>query len=120
MIGSSSGCSAKVGSDRVAAARGAAVESGATVLLKGNATVIAAPDGHGYVNPTGHPALATAGSGDVLSGLVGSLLATGVEPALAAARAAYLHGLAARHAVAEGPLVAGLLVAALRQVIAEI
>jgi NAD(P)H-hydrate repair Nnr-like enzyme with NAD(P)H-hydrate dehydratase domain len=56
--------------------------------------VVAGPDGFAYVNPTGTPWLATAGSGDVLSGLAGALLAGGVEPALAAALAAYLHGLA--------------------------
>lgn len=83
-----------VGDDRVGAARRAAAEMGVTVLLKGNATVIADPDGFAYVNPTGTPWLATAGSGDVLSGLGGALLAGGVEPALAAALAAYLHGLA--------------------------
>ena len=83
-----------VGDDRVGAARRAAAEMGVTVLLKGNATVVADPDGFAYVNPTGTPWLATAGSGDVLSGLAGALLAGGVEPALAAALAAYLHGLA--------------------------
>ena len=83
-----------VGADRVGAARRAAAEMGVTVLLKGNATVVAGPDGFAYVNPTGTPWLATAGSGDVLSGLAGALLAGGVEPALAAALAAYLHGLA--------------------------
>jgi hydroxyethylthiazole kinase-like uncharacterized protein yjeF len=83
-----------VGDDRVGAARRAAVELGVTMLLKGNATVVADPDGIAYVNPTGTPWLATAGSGDVLSGLGGALLAGGVEPALAAALAAYLHGLA--------------------------
>ena len=83
-----------VGDDRVGAARRAAAEMGVTMLLKGNATVVADPDGFAYVNPTGTPWLATAGSGDVLSGLAGALLAGGVEPALAAALAAYLHGLA--------------------------
>ena len=83
-----------VGADRVGAARRAAAEMGVTMLLKGNATVVAGPDGFAYVNPTGTPWLATAGSGDVLSGLAGALLAGGVEPALAAALAAYLHGLA--------------------------
>ncbi len=83
-----------VGADRVGAARRAAAELGVTMLLKGDATVVASPDGVAYVNPTGTPWLATAGSGDVLSGLGGALLAGGVEPTLAAAVAAYLHGLA--------------------------
>jgi ADP-dependent NAD(P)H-hydrate dehydratase / NAD(P)H-hydrate epimerase len=104
----------EVGTDRVGATRRAARESGATVLLKGYATVVAEPDGTGYLNPTGAPALATAGSGDVLAGLVGSLLATGMPPGRAAATAAYLHGRAARRAALDGPVVAGNLVAALR------
>jgi hydroxyethylthiazole kinase-like uncharacterized protein yjeF len=81
-----------VGADRVGAARRAAAELGVTMLLKGNATVVAGPDGRAYVNPTGTPWLATAGSGDVLSGLGGALLAGGLDPVLAAALAAYLHG----------------------------
>ena len=62
----------------------------ATVLLKGSTTLVVAPDGRVRVNPTGTPALATAGSGDVLSGLAGSLLAGGLDPvdADAAARPA--------------------------------
>ncbi|HTZ42754.1 MAG TPA: NAD(P)H-hydrate dehydratase [Jatrophihabitans sp.] len=104
----------EVGDDRIAAARRAAEQSGAVVLLKGYATVVAEPDGTGYLNPTGEPALATAGSGDVLAGLTGSLLATGLRPGLAAAMAAYLHGRAAARAALEGPVVAGHLVAALR------
>jgi NAD(P)H-hydrate repair Nnr-like enzyme with NAD(P)H-hydrate dehydratase domain len=64
------------------------------MLLKGNATVIADPDGRAWVNPTGTPWLATAGSGDVLSGLGGALLAGGLRPGEAVAVAAYLHGLA--------------------------
>jgi hydroxyethylthiazole kinase-like uncharacterized protein yjeF len=83
-----------VGADRVGAARRAAADLGVTMLLKGNATVVAEPDGQAWVNPTGTPWLATAGSGDVLSGLGGALLAGGLEPGTAAALAAYLHGLA--------------------------
>jgi hydroxyethylthiazole kinase-like uncharacterized protein yjeF len=83
-----------VGADRVGAARRAAADLGVTMLLKGNATVVADPGGAVWVNPTGTPWLATAGSGDVLSGLGGALLAGGLEPGPAAAVAAYLHGLA--------------------------
>jgi len=83
-----------VGADRVGAARRAAAELGVTMLLKGNATVVAEPGGLAYVNPTGTPWLATAGSGDVLSGLGAALLAGGLAPGPAAAVAAYLHGLA--------------------------
>jgi ADP-dependent NAD(P)H-hydrate dehydratase / NAD(P)H-hydrate epimerase len=93
----------EVGSDRLAAARRAASSIGATVLLKGNATVVAAPDGAAFANPTGTPWLATAGSGDVLSGLLGSLLAAGLPAPMAAASAAYLHGVAGQRAAAAGP-----------------
>ena len=73
-------------------------ELGVTVLLKGSTTVIASPAAGqpALVNPTGTPWLATAGSGDVLSGLAGALLAQGLEPARAGLAAAYLHGLAGR------------------------
>ena len=108
-----------VGSDRLAAARRAADESGATVLLKGFATIVASPGGRCFVNPLGPPALATAGSGDVLAGLIGSLLAAGVGPALGAAVGAYLHGMAGQRAAADGPVSAGDLLPALRAVIAE-
>jgi ADP-dependent NAD(P)H-hydrate dehydratase / NAD(P)H-hydrate epimerase len=105
--------------DRIGVARSAAAEAGATVLLKGDATVVCTPDGRGYLNPTGSPWLATAGSGDVLSGLIGSLLATGVEPALAAATGAYLHGLAGSQAGQHGPPAALDLVGELRQLIGD-
>ena len=86
-------------------ARRAAAELGVTVLLKGSTTVIASPgDEPVLVNPTGTSWLATAGSGDVLSGLAGALLAQGLEPAWAGLAGAYLHGLAARLAAApSGP-----------------
>lgn len=89
--------------DRLASVRRAAHDLGATVLLKGNATVIADPDGTAYVNATGTPWLGTAGSGDVLSGLIGSLLAAGLPAPLAAAAAAYIHGVAGRRAATNGP-----------------
>jgi hydroxyethylthiazole kinase-like uncharacterized protein yjeF len=76
--------------------RRAAQELGATVLLKGSTTVIAETGRPVMVNPTGTPWLATAGSGDVLSGLAGALLAGRVTAIEAATAAAYLHGLAAR------------------------
>jgi hydroxyethylthiazole kinase-like uncharacterized protein yjeF len=86
---------------RLEHARQAAERLGLTVLLKGSTTVIASPgETTALVNPTGTPWLATAGTGDVLSGLAGALLAQGLEPAWAGAVAAYLHGLAARLAAA--------------------
>jgi ADP-dependent NAD(P)H-hydrate dehydratase / NAD(P)H-hydrate epimerase len=87
--------------DRLGAARAAAAASGATVLLKGARTVIAAPDGRAVVNTTGSGWLATAGSGDVLSGVLGSFLAAGLPPLLAAAAAAHLHGRAGERAAAD-------------------
>ncbi len=94
----------RVEAQRLEHARRAARQLGVTVLLKGSTTVIVSPDDAEpvLVNPTGTPWLATAGSGDVLSGLAGSLLAQGLEPAQAALAAAYLHGLAARIAAAPG------------------
>ncbi|HEX9064784.1 MAG TPA: NAD(P)H-hydrate dehydratase [Streptosporangiaceae bacterium] len=91
---------------RLESARRAADDLGVTVLLKGSTTVVAAPGGESaYVNPTGTPWLATAGSGDVLSGLTGALLAQGVGPAAAAAAAgAFLHGLAGRLAARDAPI----------------
>src|SRR5262249_10173789 len=86
---------------RLEPARRAAAELGVTVLLKGSTTVIASPDDDPVlVNPTGTPWLATAGSGDVLSGLAGALLAQGLSPAQAGLAGAYLHGLAGRQAAA--------------------
>ncbi|HEX6197755.1 MAG TPA: NAD(P)H-hydrate dehydratase [Jiangellaceae bacterium] len=71
----------------------------AVVLLKGSTTLVAAPDGRVRANPTGTPALATAGSGDVLAGLAGALLAGGLDPFDAGSVAAYVHGRAG-HAAA--------------------
>ncbi|WP_137725422.1 NAD(P)H-hydrate dehydratase [Prescottella subtropica] len=87
--------------DRVAATRALAADWGVTVLLKGRATVIADPAGRVFVNDAGSSWAATAGSGDVLSGIVGALLATGLEPALAAAMGARAHALAANLAARE-------------------
>ncbi len=85
----------EVGRDRVGAARRAAAKLHATVLLKGNVTVVADQDGRVLAHPAPTSWAATAGSGDVLSGLVGALLAAGLQPWWAAGCAAYLHSTAA-------------------------
>ncbi len=102
----------EVGADRVGAARRLADELGATVLLKGNVTVIAGPGSAGrgegeattFLNPAGGAWAATAGSGDVLSGIIGALLAAGLPATDAAAMAAFVHARAANAAAADpGP-----------------
>ncbi|MBB3084882.1 NAD(P)H-hydrate dehydratase [Geodermatophilus sabuli] len=110
----------EVGPDRIGAARRLAVDLGAVVLLKGEATVVAAPDGSAFVNGTGTPWLATAGTGDVLSGIGGALLATGLPAVEAAAVAAHVHGRAGQVAAEAGPLVAGDLVRRLPATLARL
>nr|WP_202387805.1 NAD(P)H-hydrate dehydratase [Nocardioides flavescens] len=88
-------------------ARLAARRYDCVVLLKGRRTLVARPDGAVRVNTTGTPWLATAGAGDVLGGLIGSLLAAGLPAYDAASVGAWLHGAAATEASSGGPLVAG-------------
>lgn len=97
---------APVGADRLLAARRLASDTGCVVLLKGPATVVADPDGLAWVVTEGDARLATAGTGDVLAGIIGALLAMGVPPAAAAAGGAWLHAQAARRAPVCG-MVAG-------------
>ena len=90
------------GPDRLAEVRDAAARSGAVVLLKGSTTVVAAPDGRALMSATGDSRLATAGTGDVLSGIVGAFIARGVPAFEAAALAAHVHGRSARAGHIEG------------------
>ena len=111
-----------VGPDRLAAARDLAASSGAVVLLKGPGTVIAAPDGATAVNPTGDAALATAGSGDVLTGIIAAFLARGLAAFDAAAVGAWVHGaIADRFGAEVGPgLVASDLIGGLPPTLAAL
>jgi hydroxyethylthiazole kinase-like uncharacterized protein yjeF len=88
----------EVQQDRLHAARTLAGDLRAIVVLKGAGTVIASPDGRTAVNPTGSPALATAGTGDVLAGMLGALLAQGFAAWQCVLAAAWLHGAAVRGA----------------------
>ena len=112
---------AEVQADRLASARQLAAQLGVIVVLKGSGTVIAAQDGSVVINTTGSPALATAGTGDVLAGLCGSLLAQGWPEWEAALGAVWLHGAAADALVASGAgpigLTAGELIPAIRKLI---
>jgi hydroxyethylthiazole kinase-like uncharacterized protein yjeF len=95
---------APAGDDRIGATRKLADALGATVLLKGNVTVIADPGGPVYLNPAGQSWAATAGSGDLLSGMIGALLAAGLPPSEAAAAGAFVHARAAELSAADpGP-----------------
>lgn len=88
-------CGRLPGPDRLGAARELAAATGAVVLLKGSTTVVAGPNGPVLLAAAGDARLATAGTGDVLSGVVGAFLAAGLDPPAAAAAAAHVHGRAA-------------------------
>jgi len=115
----------QVGPHRVEAAQQLAAKMGVIVLLKGDRSVVATPDGTAWANPTATPALATAGTGDVLAGLLGSLLAAGLPADRAAVGAAFLHGLAGRRAAARfggdaAPVTAPDVAHAMKDVVAEL
>ncbi len=83
---------AEVQGDRIGAARTLAKKADVIVVLKGEGTVVAQPDGMAYLNTTGNPGMATGGSGDVLSGMIVSLIGQGLPPEMAAVCGVYLHG----------------------------
>ncbi len=101
----------ELAADRLGVVRATAADLGVTVLLKGSRTLVVAPDGAARVNLTTSAKLATAGSGDVLSGACGAFLAAGLAPIDAGSLAAYLHGQAACAAPAshDGPGLATVL-----------
>jgi hydroxyethylthiazole kinase-like uncharacterized protein yjeF len=113
------------GEDRIAAARGLAESLRATVLLKGNVTVVADPTGPVYLNPAAGSWAATAGSGDVLSGIIGALLASDLPVTEAAAAAAFVHSRAAalaahRPGPAPAPIAAERILSHIRRAVASL
>ncbi len=111
-----------VQADRVGAARRLAASTGAIVVLKGARTVVATPDGMAAVNPTGNPGMATGGTGDVLSGVIGAFVAQGMAPFDAACAGVFVHGRAGDLVAEDGQigLTAGDLAARLPMAIQRI
>jgi hydroxyethylthiazole kinase-like uncharacterized protein yjeF len=113
---------AEVQARRLDLARETAAKFGVILALKGAQTVVAAPDGRASLNSTGNPALASGGTGDVLTGLIGGFLAQGLAPWDAARLGVYLHGLAADYFVAQHgtrSLIAGDLLGVLPEVLTQ-
>lgn len=107
-------------SRRMEAARAASSKWGVTVVLKGSGTIVAEPNGETYLNVTGNPGMATAGSGDVLTGIITGLIAQGIRPNAAAGIGTYLHGKAGdliKETRGERGMIAGDLIRALPEVI---
>lgn len=112
--------------DRLSAAQKLSAKTGAVTVLKGAGTLVATPDQKTYINTTGNPGMATGGTGDVLSGIIGSLAGQGFSCLEAAACGVYIHGLAgdlaAKHLGEYGLIasdVAAMTAAALRQILME-
>ena len=110
----------EVETDQLHHAHRAATRYGAVVLLKGRHSVVVDPDGRVRVNTVGPPWLATAGAGDVLAGLVGALLAAGLDPFDAASTGSWVHGAAAAYARPGGPVTAGEVARAVPEVCARL
>jgi NAD(P)H-hydrate epimerase len=113
----------EVQADRIGVAKSCAASYNSIVVLKGNRTVIAAPDQEVYINPTGNPGMASGGTGDVLTGMIGGLLAQGLPSLEAAKWAVYVHGLAgdmAAEEMGEIPLIASDIIDYLPDALAEV
>lgn len=113
----------EIESKRIDLAHTFAMEFGVTLVLKGAPTVIADADGRVYVNSTGNPGMATAGAGDVLTGIIAGLMAQGCSPSEAACTGVYLHGMAGDHArgqVGEYGLIATDLIRSFAEVIKDV
>ena len=114
---------ARIQGDRLGAARALAAKTGAIVVLKGMATLVATADGRVHVNRTGNPGMATGGAGDVLTGILVALLARPLDPLRAVLFGVHLHGLAGDLAAAqlgEESLMAGDIVAHLPAALREL
>ena len=114
---------AEVQADRIEVVRSFCQRHGVFLVLKGARSVVGEPGGKSYLNPTGNPGMASGGSGDVLTGMVGALLARGMEPLGALQAAVYLHGLAgdlAREERGEEGLIAGDVLEAIPAAILEV
>ena len=98
----------EIQSDRISSALTIAVKFNAVTVLKGAGTVIAAPDGHYWINTSGNPGMASGGMGDALSGMIAAFLAQGMNPLDAARLGVYLHGAAADECLAHGMAPHGL------------
>ena len=98
----------EIQSDRIGSALTIAVKFNAVTVLKGAGTVIAAPDGHYWINTSGNPGMASGGMGDALSGMIAAFLAQGMNPLDAARLGVYLHGAAADECLAHGMAPHGL------------
>ncbi len=108
--------------NRIATAQEFASKWGVVLVLKGNKTIVALPNGEVYINLTGNPGMATAGSGDVLAGMIGGFIAQGIDAGSAALIGVYLHGLSgdrARMALGERSLLAGDIIEFLPEVLKE-
>ncbi len=114
----------EIQADRLSAARLLALQFNAVVILKGSGSIIARPDGETMINPTGNPALATAGSGDILAGICGALLAQHFPMWNAALAACWLHGEAADTLVSQGigpiGMMAGELIPCVRNLLNQV
>jgi len=113
----------EVQADRIGVAKSCAASYNSIVVLKGNRTVIATPDQEIYINPTGNPGMASGGTGDVLTGMIGGLLAQGLSPLEAAKWGVFLHGLAGdlvAQEIGEIPLIASDIIDYLPDALAEV
>jgi len=115
--------SKEVQANRIESSKKLATEYGIYVILKGARTIVATPEGEAYINPTGNPGMATAGTGDVLSGIIAGFISQGISARDSSILGVYLHGLAgdiAAEEFSQTALIASDLIRALPEVIKRI